>query len=165
MKIKTATDGIRYALLPLGLVQHLLDQLMLLDVPAQLEAEVLGGMFPVVVFPNSSSPALHSIMAEYLASNGYVVAGFVPKGRFSSGMEFSGVGLETAVIDLEFVLNKISELPYVNMNQVTLGGNAIYSSVSAAVVQLQNYALFVPPTKHRSQMLAECSRQSPLPPR
>ncbi len=108
--------------------------LLELDVTARLNAKVESIQYPVVVFPNGSSPAFQSIMAEYLASNGYVVVALAPKGRYSSGMEISGIGLENAVDDLEFVLSKISTLSYVDMNQVALIGNAISSSVCVAAV-------------------------------
>lgn len=111
-----------------------LQLLLEMEVLAQYEAEPLKVPFPVVVFPSGSSAAYHSITAEFLASHGFVVVGFSPKGRFSWGMENSTIGLETAVYDLEFVVQKIGLLPFVNLREITLAGNAISASVCALAV-------------------------------
>ena len=111
-----------------------LNQLLALDVYARLAAKATNGPFPVVVYPNGSSPAYQSITSEYLASHGYIVIAFAPKGRFSSGMETSTIGLEVAVDDLEFVLGKIGDMPSADMNQISILANAISSSVGAAAI-------------------------------
>ena len=111
-----------------------LNQLLDLDVMARSRAEATDGRYPVVIYPNGSSPAYQSITCEFLASHGYVAVAFAPKGRFSSGWEISTIGLEVAVDDLEFVLGKVSEEPYVDMNKVAILANAISSSVGAAAL-------------------------------
>jgi tetratricopeptide (TPR) repeat protein len=111
-----------------------LDQLLELDVLARLNAKAVDGQFPVVLYPNGGSPAYQSISCEFLASHGYVAVAFVPKGRFSSGLEVSSIGLEVAVDDLEFVLGKISEEQVADMNKVSILANAIHSSVGAAAI-------------------------------
>ena len=111
-----------------------LNQLLDLNVFARLNAKAAEGKYPVVIYPNGSSPAFQSITCEFLASHGYVTVAFVPKGRFSSGMEISTIGLEVAVDDLEFVLGKISEASNVDMTKVSILANAISSSVGAAAV-------------------------------
>ncbi len=111
-----------------------LNQLLDLDVYARLNAKATEGKYPVVIYPNGGSPAYQSITCEFLASHGYVAVAFSPKGRFSSVMETSTIGLEVAVDDLEFVLGKISEKSNVDMHQVAILANAISSSVGAAAV-------------------------------
>tara|TARA_Y100000385_G_C13096764_1_gene641840 strand:+ start:426 stop:2018 length:1593 start_codon:yes stop_codon:yes gene_type:complete len=111
-----------------------LNQLLDLYVYARQNAKPASGHHPVVIYPNGSSPAYQSITCEFLASHGYVTVAFAPKGRFSSGMEVSTIGLEVAVDDLEFVLGKISEEPYADLNQVAILANAISSSVGAAAI-------------------------------
>lgn len=111
-----------------------LNQLLDLDIFARLNAKAAEGQFPVIIYPNGSSPAYQNITCEFLASHGYVTVAFVSKGRFSSGMEISTIGLEVAVDDLEFVLGKISEEQNVDMSQVSILANAISSSVGAAAV-------------------------------
>ena len=111
-----------------------LNQLLYLDVFARLNAKAAEGKYPVVIYPNGGSPAFQSITCEFLASHGYVTVAFSPKGRFSSVMETSTIGLEIAVDDLEFVLGRVSEKSNVDMNQVSILANAISSSVGAAAV-------------------------------
>jgi hypothetical protein len=111
-----------------------LNQLLDLDVFARRNAKAAEGQYPVVIYPNGSSPAYQNITCEFLASHGYITIAFAPKGRFSSGMEISTIGLEVAVDDLEFVLGKIGEEPNVDMSQVSILANAISSSVGAAAV-------------------------------
>ncbi len=126
--------NIREAENKLELTTEQLNQLLDLDVFARLNANAAAGKFPVVVYPNGSSPAYQSITCEFLASHGYIAVAFAPKGRFSSGMEISTIGLEVAVDDLEFVLDKVSETANADMNQVAILANAISSSVGAAAV-------------------------------
>lgn len=109
-----------------------------LNVVSKSQAEIKKGKFPVVIFPNGSSPAFQSIMCEFLASHGYVVVAFAAKGRFAFGLETSTIGLETAVDDLEFVMSKLSELPYTDMKQVGLLANAISSSICALAISKNN---------------------------
>ncbi|MDO5981260.1 alpha/beta hydrolase family protein [Flavivirga spongiicola] len=111
-----------------------LNQLLDLDIFARLNAKAAKGKYPVVIYPNGSSPAYQNITCEFLASHGYVAVAFVPKGRFSSGMETSTIGLEVAVDDLEFVLGKIGEESNVDMSKVSILANAIHSSVGAAAI-------------------------------
>jgi len=111
-----------------------LDRLLDLDIFARLNAKAAEGKFPVVIYPNGGSPAFQSITCEFLASHGYVAVAFSPKGRFSSAMEISTIGLEIAVDDLEFVLGKVSERSDVDMDRVSILANAISSSVGAAAV-------------------------------
>ena len=111
-----------------------LNQLLDLDAYARENARALEGEYPEVIYPNGSSPAYQSITCEFLASHGYVAVAFIPKGRYSLGMEISTIGLEVAVDDLEFVMSKISNEPYADMNQVAILANAISSSVGAAAL-------------------------------
>lgn len=111
-----------------------LNQLLDLDIFARSNAKAAEGQYPVVIYPNGSSPAYQSITCEFLASHGFVTVAFAPKGRFSSGMETSTIGLEVAVDDLEFVLGKVSEQSYVEMTKVSILANAISSSVGAAAI-------------------------------
>ncbi len=111
-----------------------LNQLLDLDIFARRNAKAVKGQFPVVIYPNGGSPAYQNITCEFLASHGYVTVAFVPKGRFSSGMEISTIGLEVAVDDLEFVLGKISEVSNADVSKVAILANAISSSVGAAAI-------------------------------
>jgi len=111
-----------------------LNQLLDLDVFARLNAKAAEGKYPVVIYPNGGSPAFQSITCEFLSSHGYVTVAFSPKGRFSSVMETSTIGLEVAVDDMEFVLGKVSEKSNLDMERISILANAISSSVGAAAV-------------------------------
>lgn len=111
-----------------------LNQLLELDIYARANAAPAEGNFPVVIYPNGASPAYQSITCEFLASHGYVTVAFAPKGRFSSGLEISALGLEVGVDDLEFVIGEISEFPNADLSQTAILANAISSSIGLAVV-------------------------------
>ncbi|WP_190810634.1 acyl-CoA thioester hydrolase/BAAT C-terminal domain-containing protein [Flagellimonas sp. S3867] len=110
-----------------------MDTLLGLKTNASLNPAALQQKFPLVIFPNGSSPAFQSILCELLASNGYVVAGVSLKGQFSHPVDASVKGLEVAVDDLEFALQELLKLPNVDKNQIALMGNAIESSFCAAL--------------------------------
>ena len=105
-----------------------LDSLCKLQTHAFLDAKVLNQTFPLVVFPNGNSPAFQSIMCEYLASHGFVVAGMALKGLHAYGEEVSFRGMETTMIDLEFAIRQLIDLPYVDKLKIGLVANAITSS-------------------------------------
>ena len=107
--------------------------LLQLGTGSSLNAEPIQQKFPLIVFPNGSSPANQSVMCEYWASHGYIVAAISLKGQFSSVIDASVKGLEVAVDDLEFALQKLFELPNVDGNQVALVANAIESSFCAGL--------------------------------
>jgi hypothetical protein len=81
------------------------------------------GKFPVVLLGNglSSDGYFYSIMAEYLTSHGYVVVAFpsLPE-NISSGFTFSERGVLNQIYDMEMVMNEIAELPFVDINKVSL---------------------------------------------
>ena len=84
-----------------------LDSLMELSVISEYNASPIVGSFPVVLYPNGTGPGINNITCEFLASHGYIVVGFSAKGRYSSGLEISSVGLEVGARDIEFVLHQI----------------------------------------------------------
>ncbi|NNE99164.1 MAG: hypothetical protein HKN25_09115 [Pyrinomonadaceae bacterium] len=88
--------------------------------------------FPLIVFPNGGSPAFQSIMCEFFASHGFVVAAVALKGQhaFTNGASLRGV--ETAVQDLDFTVGKVLEIRQVDRTKICLIGNAISSSQSIA---------------------------------
>ncbi len=108
--------------------QASLDCLKNLKTHAFLEAEGVDGKFPLIVFPNGTSPAFQSIMCEYLASHGFVVGAVGLKGEHAYTEDISPRGVEMAVIDLNFAILNLLELPQVNKEIIGLIGNAITSS-------------------------------------
>jgi dienelactone hydrolase len=112
-----------------------LDSLKELQTHAFLNADPVQGKFPLVVFPNGSSPAFQSILCEYLASHGFIVATVALKGVNAFTEEASFRGVEMAMIDLDFAIRNLLEIPQVNKEKIGLIGNAITSS---QVVAYQN---------------------------
>nr|WP_299382560.1 hypothetical protein [Allomuricauda sp.] len=110
-----------------------LDTLMQLTTFSSLESNPGKGKFPLVIIPNGSSPANQSVLSEYLASHGYVVAGLSLKGEFAHVVDASTRGLETGVDDLQFALRELMALPQVDPKQIALVGNAIESSFCAGL--------------------------------
>lgn len=105
-----------------------LDTLLALKTYSSLNTVEVQKKFPLIIFPNGSSPAYESVMCEYLASHGYVVAAMSLKGQFSHVLDNSVKGLEVAVDDLEFALQELFKLPNVNSEKTALLANAIESS-------------------------------------
>lgn len=91
-------------------------------------AEPVPGKFPLVVFPNGGSPAFQSIMSEFFASHGFVVAAGALKGRHTFSEDISARGIETAVDDLGFLVNEALKFASADTEQICLIGNAIASS-------------------------------------
>ena len=110
-----------------------LDRVADLQTKAYLNAPASQGKFPLLLFPNGGSPAYQSIMCEYFASHGYVVAAVVLKGQYSSAIDASTKGIEVAVDDLQFTLNQLLQLEMVDRNQIALMANAIESSMCTAL--------------------------------
>ena len=105
-----------------------------LPVNASLGAEPVQGYYPLIIFPNGGTPAYNSIMCEYMASHGYIVAGVSLNGPESTVIDANVRGLEVAVDDMEFVLQHLLEMESVNPDKIGLLANAIESSFSAALV-------------------------------
>nr|WP_298793282.1 acyl-CoA thioester hydrolase/BAAT C-terminal domain-containing protein [uncultured Allomuricauda sp.] len=116
-----------------GFTMAQLDTLLALKTNASLNTHPIQQKFPLVIFPNGASPAYQSILCEYLASHGFVVAAVALKGEFSHVRGTSVKGLETAVSDLQFTLGQLFKLPNVNKEEVALIGNAMASSICASL--------------------------------
>ncbi|MGI9551864.1 MAG: hypothetical protein ACR2MT_11740 [Aurantibacter sp.] len=95
-------------------------------------AKPLKGPFPVIIYPNGIAPVSNSATSEYLASHGFVVISFAPKGENGSTIDNSTKGAEVASDDIGFVLSQILELPFVDRENIGLMGNAIESSFCIA---------------------------------
>ena len=100
---------------------------------ARLDVAAATGRFPLVLFQEYRAPASNSILAEYLASHGYVVAAPTLKGTYDAAPETSVRGLETHAADLRFVLGAIDSLPYVARDNVSALGVGIAASGALAL--------------------------------
>lgn len=105
-----------------------LDTLRNLGTAAYYNPDPTPGKFPLIVFPNGSSPAFQSIMSEFFASHGFIVAAGALKGRNGFSEDISARGIETAVDDLGFLLNEALRIEQADAEKICLIGNAITSS-------------------------------------
>jgi len=117
-----------------------LPRLRSLSTDALVNAPSGIGRFPVVLFPEYRAPASNSVLAEYLASHGYVVASPTLKGTFDAAPETSARGLETIAADLRFVLSALDSLPFVDHDRVSAMGVGIAAS-GALALQMRTPAL------------------------
>ena len=81
-------------------------------------------------------PASNSILCEFLASHGYVVASLGMLGTHSSGAEISPKGLLTMATDVQVVIHKISTWPNVEVGKIALIGLGFNSSTCMTVQTL-----------------------------
>lgn len=104
-----------------------------LDTPlfAELGARPMHGRFPLVVFLHAS-PWSASVMSEYLASNGFVVAAFESQGAVDREYRLSRDNLDAMMQDLAFVVarmrreaNVSDRFGVIGMSNGALAGTAI----------------------------------------
>jgi hypothetical protein len=105
-----------------------LQELMKTETAAFRDAGAARGRFPLVIFPAYKSPAVQSIMCEYLASHGFVVAATGLKGTLEAEPEISVAGLETHSADLQFVTGTLRALPFVDGEKLALMGVGFIAS-------------------------------------
>jgi hypothetical protein len=100
---------------------------------ARLDAAPASGRFPRVLFQEYRAPASNNILAEYLASHGYVVASPTLKGTYDASPETTVRGLETHAADLRFVLAAVDSLAYVNADRLGALGVGVAASGALAL--------------------------------
>jgi hypothetical protein len=86
------------------------------------------GRFPLVLFPDWRAPSHISVLAEYLASHGYVVASNTISGTYDAQVEVSTRGLETQAADLRFVLAALDTMSFVDTSRIAGIGLGIAAS-------------------------------------
>jgi len=88
---------------------------------AYRDAEWVRGKYPLVMLVHGFA-ADHSYLAEYLASNGYIVVQVPVKGTKEYELDYEGLGLDSQVKDYEFAL-KIMKKEFSGVTEVaaTLG--------------------------------------------
>lgn len=89
---------------------------------ASRDAASANGKFPLLIYPHWFSPMDGSIMSEYLASQGFVVAGISMKGSDSVLPEISPRGLKTMAQDIAFTINQLAQVPFVDISKVATMG-------------------------------------------
>lgn len=105
-------------------VRAKLSALAATPVAARLGARPSTGKFPLVLFPEW--PASNSIMAEYLASHGFVVASPPMHGSYDADLEYFAVrGIESLVADFAFVLAALDTISFVDVRNTAAMGLGI----------------------------------------
>lgn len=114
---------------------HSFLELLNLPVMARMQANAAGGFFPLVMYSegwNSSSQNDNSVLAEFLASHGYVVAAVPQVGTSSMSLTLgiNPVDLETQMRDIEFAMGVVQEQPFVDNRKLALMGWSMGGVVS-----------------------------------
>jgi hypothetical protein len=89
------------------------------------QAEAAPGRHPLIVVGQGlyyESPIAHAALCEYLASHGFVVATAPLVGTHSPLVRLDVLDLETQVRDLEFVVARVREMPFVDGRKLGLLG-------------------------------------------
>jgi hypothetical protein len=114
-------------------LRRMLPRLLATPTAATLNARAALGTFPVVLFPEYRAPASNSVMAEYLASHGYVVVSPTLKGTYDAAPETSVRGIETHAADLRFALLGVDTLAFVDPSRIAAMGVGIAASGALAL--------------------------------
>lgn len=123
-----------------GLTEKSLDALLKKKTAAKENASPKQGKFPLLVFGQGlyyESPITHSILCEYLASHGYVVATCPLIGTYSRLVNLDVVDLETQVRDMEFVISLMRKFEAVDPDKLGLLGFDL-GGMSALVLAMRN---------------------------
>ena len=114
-----------------------LPELRALATAARRGAHPVPGRHPLVLFPGYRLPGTTAVLAEYLASHGFVVAAVEVMGTSEGEPEISLGGLETQVADLRVALAAVAARPYVDAARLGLIGVGFNAS-SALSLQLRH---------------------------
>lgn len=99
-------------------------------------ARWLKQKYPLVMLVHGFA-ADHAYLAEYLASNGYVVMHVPVKGTTQYELDYEGSGLDTQVKDYEFALNTLrKEFPLITGVSATIGFS--FGGQSAVALAIRN---------------------------
>jgi tetratricopeptide (TPR) repeat protein len=98
-----------------------------------------SGSFPVIVYgPAGNGNSFdNSVLAEYLASYGYIVVSSPSMGWHSRSMTFDPLGIEAEARDMEFLLDFARSLPGADTSRVGAMGYS-WGGLSDVVFQLRN---------------------------
>ncbi len=115
-------------------LKHLVKSLAAFPTMAHWNAIPADGQFPIIVFP-SQIPNI-SIMAEFLASHGFVVIASTLQGTTETQFDVSARGLQTAARDILFLIAEAKNLPFTDKDSVGVMGLGIIAS-SALLASMQ----------------------------
>lgn len=111
-----------------------LPAILALEMAAIRNAPAIGGRFPLLVFPDFRAPATNSIMSEFLASHGFVVATTSLKGTHEAEFDVGVTGIETVATDIGFLIATVKTQSVVNPERIALMGVGITASGALAFI-------------------------------
>ena len=122
-----AEDGRREMvqyLISLGAGQSAATHLLATETAAHADAKPARGRFPLVVILSGKdgSPLEHVVLAEYLASYGFLVAATPAMGTDQRAMAWTGEDVLTQLRDLDFVLGLLTSEASADLTQIGLVG-------------------------------------------
>src|SRR5574341_1039713 len=103
------------------------------------DATPAEGRFPLILVAQGFNmwSLSNSVMCEYLASHGYVVATGPSMGMTTRQLSFDGIGVETQLRDLEFIIAFARDLPYVDRDKLAAIGFS-FGGLPIAVLAMRN---------------------------
>jgi hypothetical protein len=96
-------------------------------------AAPVPGRRPVVLVPSYLAPGTVSVMAEVLASHGFVVSTVPHRGTDTRAPEFTLRNIETQASDMQVALQELARLPFVDAGRVGVMGTGINASAALAL--------------------------------
>ncbi len=121
--------------------EELLKKFKFLKTSAHKNTTIVNGSFPLILFaPGGTTPGyLHSVLCEYLASYGYVVAALPALGNDeSSRWPFNQTGLNLQLDDMAFAINNLKLIiPQVDIDKICLTSWSV-GGVSQAIYAMKN---------------------------
>jgi hypothetical protein len=109
-----------------------LDKIAATPATAFASAPAVGGRHPVVIFTEYRAPATNSILAEHLASHGFVVVAVPMIGTHELDWDTGVTGIETHVADIRFAVDQVARKPYADATRLAQIGVGIAANVAVA---------------------------------
>jgi dienelactone hydrolase len=104
------------------------------------DADPAKDRFPLVLIAPSSglsSPVSSVVLAEFLASHGYVVASSPAMGLNSRRIRFNSIGVMTQLQDLQFLIANLNSFPAVDPNKLAVIGFS-FGGLSSSLLTMYN---------------------------
>lgn len=113
--------------------------IMSLNMEAVKNAEPDSGKYPLIIYHPSLQQGFseNSVICEYLASNGYIVATSHSIGTTTINPALDAGDLETLIRDKEFIYGFMRDFPYVDTDKLGLLGYGFGGS-TALLMQMRN---------------------------
>jgi dienelactone hydrolase len=117
----------------------LYERLINLPSAAVRDAPAAQGRFPVIIYGGGTNFGMeeNTILWEFLASHGYVVAVVPMMGANTVSSFADAIGLETQTRDMEFLFEHMKALPIADMGRVAAMGFS-YSGQAALLMAMRN---------------------------